>query len=59
MTTGVLDPVRLDTLRVVIAEDDVLLRSGLVRLLDGHDLCVVGQAGDAPTFLDVVREAGR
>ena len=56
MTTGVLDPVRLDTLRVVIAEDDVLLRSGLVRLLDGHDLCVVGQAGDAPTFLDVVRE---
>lgn len=56
MTTGVLDPVRIDTLRVVVAEDDVLLRSGLVRLLDGPDLCVVGQAGDAATFLDVVRE---
>jgi DNA-binding NarL/FixJ family response regulator len=56
MTTEVLDPVRQDAPRVVIAEDDVLLRSGLVSLLDGPDLRVVGQAGDATTFLDLVRE---
>ena len=40
-----------DALRVVIGEDDVLLREGIARLLAeaGHD--VVAQAGDAEDFL--------
>jgi len=42
--------------RVVIAEDTVLLREGLAALLEhaGHE--VVGRAGDAETLLDVVTE---
>jgi len=42
-------------MRVVIAEDSVLLREGIVRLLTeaGHE--VVGQAGDAP---DLIRKVG-
>jgi DNA-binding NarL/FixJ family response regulator len=38
-------------LRVVIGEDDVLMREGVVRLLEeaGHE--VVGRAGDAPDLL--------
>ena len=44
-----------DSLRVVIADDSVLLREGLARLLaeDGFD--VVGQAGDAE---DLLRKVG-
>jgi DNA-binding NarL/FixJ family response regulator len=38
-------------LRVVIAEDDVLLREGIARLLAEAGLEVVGQAGDAENFL--------
>jgi DNA-binding NarL/FixJ family response regulator len=41
--------------RVVLADDDVLLRSGLASLLDGPDFSVVGQAGDAESLLDLVR----
>jgi DNA-binding NarL/FixJ family response regulator len=37
--------------RVVIAEDDVLLREGVVRLLAEAGFDVVGQAGDAEDFL--------
>ena len=37
--------------RVVIAEDDVLLREGIARLLAGAGFEVVGQAGDAEDFL--------
>ena len=37
--------------RVVIAEDDVLLREGIARLLAEAGFEVVGQAGDAPHFL--------
>ena len=37
--------------RVVIAEDDVLLREGIVRLLAEAGFEVVGQAGDAEDFL--------
>jgi DNA-binding NarL/FixJ family response regulator len=37
--------------RVVIAEDDVLLREGIARLLAGAGFEVVGQAGDAENFL--------
>jgi DNA-binding NarL/FixJ family response regulator len=41
-------------MRIVIAEDSVLLRAGLVRLLDdaGHE--VVATVGDADTLIDVV-----
>jgi DNA-binding NarL/FixJ family response regulator len=40
-----------DATRVVIAEDDVLLREGIARLLDEAGFDVVAQAGDADTFL--------
>lgn len=48
-----LTPVR-DPLRIVVAEDAVLLREGLIRLLaeDGHD--VVAAVGDAPALVDAV-----
>ncbi|WP_407661219.1 response regulator [Mycolicibacterium cosmeticum] len=42
-------------MRVVIAEDDVLLREGVASLLQRSGFEVVGQAGDAPTLLEVVR----
>jgi DNA-binding NarL/FixJ family response regulator len=41
--------------RVVIAEDSVLLREGLVRLLAEADIEVVGQAGDAEDLMRKVR----
>lgn len=43
-------------LRVVVADDDVLLREGVVSLLVGSDLEVVASAGDAETLLEAVRE---
>ncbi len=42
-------------MRVVVAEDSVLLREGIARLLDDHGFDVVGQAGDAD---DLVRKVG-
>jgi DNA-binding NarL/FixJ family response regulator len=42
--------------RVVVADDDVLLREGLASLLERSDFQVVGQAGDATELLDLVRE---
>ncbi|RSM64981.1 DNA-binding response regulator [Kibdelosporangium aridum] len=42
--------------RVVLAEDDVLLRAGLASLLDRSGLDVVGQADDATGLLALVRE---
>ena len=42
--------------RVVVADDDVLLREGLASLLDRSDFEVVGQAGDASQLLELVRE---
>jgi len=42
--------------RVVLAEDDVLLREGLASLLDRSGFEVVGQAGDATELLALVRE---
>ena len=42
-------------LRVVLADDDVLLRSGLASLLDRPGFSVVGQAGEAETLLGLVR----
>ena len=43
-------------LRVVLAEDDVLLREGLASLLTRSGLEVVGQAGDGSELLTLVRE---
>jgi DNA-binding NarL/FixJ family response regulator len=41
--------------RVVVADDDVLLREGLASLLTRSGYRVVGQAGEATTLLDLVR----
>jgi DNA-binding NarL/FixJ family response regulator len=41
--------------RVVIAEDSVLLREGLERLLDDHGFEVVGACEDIDVLLDLVR----
>jgi DNA-binding NarL/FixJ family response regulator len=42
-------------LRVVVADDDVLLREGLASLLVGSGFDVVGQAGDGAELLSQVR----
>jgi DNA-binding NarL/FixJ family response regulator len=42
-------------MRVVIAEDSVLLREGLIRLLQESDIEVVGQAGDLEDLLRKAR----
>jgi DNA-binding NarL/FixJ family response regulator len=41
--------------RVAVADDDVLLREGLASLLERSGFEVVGQAGDAPGLLELVR----
>ena len=46
----------MKSLRVVLAEDDVLLREGLASLLDRSGVQVVGQAADAVQLLALVRE---
>lgn len=43
------------TLRIVIADDSVLLREGVARLLEDAGFEVVGQAGDAEDLLRKVR----
>jgi DNA-binding NarL/FixJ family response regulator len=43
-------------LRVVIADDDVLLREGIASLLARSPFEVVGQAGDVPELMRLVRE---
>jgi DNA-binding NarL/FixJ family response regulator len=42
--------------RVVLAEDDVLLRAGLASLLQRSGFEVMGEAGDGPGLLALVRE---
>ena len=42
--------------RVVLADDDVLLREGLASLLDRSGFEVVGQSDDAERLLELVRE---
>jgi len=42
-------------MRVVIAEDSALLRKGLIRLLEEHDLEVVGEADNLHDLLAAVR----
>ncbi|MCV7302666.1 response regulator transcription factor [Mycobacterium barrassiae] len=44
-----------ETTRVVLADDDVLLRAGLVSLLEGAGFDVVGEAGDGEQLLSLVR----
>ena len=44
------------TVRVVLADGEVLLREGLASLLTRSGVDVVGQAGDAEQLLDSVRE---
>jgi DNA-binding NarL/FixJ family response regulator len=46
--------VETSRIRVVLADDDVLLREGLASLLDRSGLEVVGQAGDAPGLLELI-----
>jgi DNA-binding NarL/FixJ family response regulator len=45
----------MTAVRVVVADDDVLLREGLSSLLDRSGFEVVGQAGDATRLLELVR----
>jgi DNA-binding NarL/FixJ family response regulator len=42
--------------RVVVADDDVLLREGIAGLLERSGFEIVGQAGDAAELLRVVRD---
>jgi DNA-binding NarL/FixJ family response regulator len=42
--------------RIALADDDVLLREGLASLFTRSGFEVVGQAGDAPGLIEVVRE---
>ena len=42
--------------RVVVADDDVLLREGVASLLTGAGFSVVGQAGDSGELLALVRD---
>ncbi|WP_006241076.1 response regulator [Mycolicibacterium tusciae] len=44
-----------ETTRVVLADDDVLLRAGLASLLEGAGFDVVGQAGDGEQLISLVR----
>jgi DNA-binding NarL/FixJ family response regulator len=46
------------TARVALAEDDVLLREGIARLLAEAGYEVIGQAGDARVLDGIVREHG-
>jgi DNA-binding NarL/FixJ family response regulator len=52
----ILIPVAGDRGRVVVADDDVLLREGLGSLLVNSGFDVVGQCGDATELLALVRE---
>ncbi|ANI39151.1 response regulator [Mycolicibacterium vaccae] len=45
----------MSALKVVVADDDVLLREGLASLLERSGFEIVGQAGDGVTLLDMVR----
>jgi DNA-binding NarL/FixJ family response regulator len=46
----------METPRVILADDDVLLREGLASLLERSDFRVVAQAGDADELVELVRE---
>src|SRR4051794_32818331 len=42
--------------RVIVADDDILLREGLASLLERSGLEIVGQAGDGTELLALTRE---
>jgi DNA-binding NarL/FixJ family response regulator len=42
-------------MRVVVADDVMLTREGIIRLLTGAGVDVVGEAGDAASLLRAVR----
>lgn len=46
----------MSALRVVVADDDVLLREGLASLLERSGFDVIGQAADATELLALVRD---
>jgi DNA-binding NarL/FixJ family response regulator len=46
----------LSKTRVIVADDDLLLREGLASLLERSGFEVVGQAGDAQELMTLVRE---
>ena len=48
-------PVNASRARVVLADDDILLREGLASLLDRSGFEVAGQAGDADGLIELVR----
>jgi DNA-binding NarL/FixJ family response regulator len=43
-------------IRVVVADDDLLVREGVASLLDGSRFEVVGRAGDVTELMQLVRE---
>lgn len=43
-------------IRIVVADDDVLLREGIAGLLERSGFTIVGTAGDASQLLDLVRD---
>jgi DNA-binding NarL/FixJ family response regulator len=43
-------------IRIALADDDILLREGLASLLGRSGFTIVGQAGDAPELLALVRK---
>ena len=53
---GNVDDQAMTALRVILAEDDVLLREGVASLLLRSGFEVVGQAGDASQLLTMVRD---
>jgi DNA-binding NarL/FixJ family response regulator len=48
--------VTVNSTRVAIADDDILLREGLASLLERSGLDVVGQSGDATQLIRLVRD---
>ncbi|MEV0668226.1 response regulator [Actinomadura luteofluorescens] len=45
----------MDAARVVVVDDNVVVRSGLVSLLEASGIEVVGEAGDGHTAIEIVR----
>jgi DNA-binding NarL/FixJ family response regulator len=50
------DHVRAAPLRVVVAEDSVLIREGITRLIEESGGTVVAKVGDGPSFVEAVVE---
>jgi DNA-binding NarL/FixJ family response regulator len=56
MATGAATAPNTSRARVVLADDDVLLREGLASLLDRSGFEVVGRGGDVTELLELVRD---